>query len=74
MNQQHPILHLLFLGMIYAAAGWWFENTGTGKWLKHFLQTWRADGWVHGIMCSISVYILLCCAILSVGLLQMYLR
>lgn len=55
--KHHPILHLLLLGLIYASFGWWTANTYTGRNLKTFLQTWKADGWVHGIMCSISVFI-----------------
>ena len=62
------IILILIYGCIYAAFGWWTTNTSPGRSLKHFLQTWKADGWVHGVMCSVTVFILGVCAILALGL------
>jgi hypothetical protein len=54
--------------LIHLAANLWFEHSKMGQGVKHYLQNWRADGWVHGIMCSVSVFIVSCCAILALGL------
>lgn len=62
------ILYVLFLGCIYAAFGWWHENTEPGRRFVKYLREWKADGWVHGIMCAVSVSILGVCAILALGL------
>jgi len=64
----NPIAHILILGVIYAAFGWWHENTETGRGFVKYLREWKADGWVHGIMVSVSVFILGCCAILALAL------
>lgn len=58
---------ILVYGVIYALFGWWTDHTEPGRRLKHFLQTWKADGWVHGIMCSISVFLLFSCGILALA-------
>lgn len=65
---QNQIIHVLILGVIYASAGWWKDNTETGRRLRDYLRNWRADGWIHLILCAGSVYILGVCAILAVGL------
>ncbi len=54
--------------LMHLSANLWFEKSRMGQGLKHYLVNWRADGWVHGIMCSISVFILSACAILALGL------
>ena len=67
------IIHVLILGCVYAAFGAWSKNTAPGRRLVKYLQNWKADGWVHGILCAVSVYILAVCAILAVGLSFMWL-
>lgn len=58
---------IMVYGCIYAAFNWWTENTVYGIALKKYLQEWNTD-WKHGIMCSISVFILGVCAILALAL------
>lgn len=65
---RNQLLLIAFYGCMYATFHWWTDNTVRGKQLKHFLQNWKADGWVHGIMCAVSVWLLSVCAILAVGL------
>lgn len=53
--------------VIYAAFHAWTDNTGRGRALKHFLQHWKTD-WVHGVMVSVSVFILFSCGIVALAL------
>lgn len=53
---------------VHAVAHWAQNNTGPGKSFKTFCQTWRADGWLHGICCSITVFIWAVVAIFSLGM------
>lgn len=48
---------VLFNGMIYAAFGWWTTSTDSGKSVKHFLQTWKTDSFLHLCMVAVSVSI-----------------
>lgn len=57
-----------FYACFHACANWAMENTGPGKDFKKFCQEWRADGWVHGICCSITVFIWAVVAIFALGM------
>ena len=61
------ILLIGLYGVIYAAFGAWTSDTEQGRKLRHFLQNWKTD-WVHGLLVSISVFILFCCGILALAL------
>ncbi len=54
--------------LIHLAFNTWTEKSRMGQGLKHYLVNWRADGWVHGVMCSVSVFLLAACGILALGL------
>lgn len=64
-----PLGLVLFYGCCYGIFGWWTENTDAGKYFKHFCQTWKADSFLHGVLCSVTVFIFGVCGILALGLL-----
>jgi hypothetical protein len=59
---------VLFNGLIYAIFGWWTTSTDSGKSLKHFLQTWKSDSFLHLVMVAVSIFIWGTAAILGLGL------
>lgn len=67
MSGHYPILQMFMYGAIYAAFGMWTSKSTNGIALKKYLQEWKTD-WVHGIMVSVSVFILFCCGILAAAL------
>lgn len=59
---------ILVYACMYGIFGWWTQNTDTGKSFKHFCQTWKAESTLHGILCSVTVFLFSVCAILALGL------
>lgn len=59
---------VLFNGLIYAAFGWWTTSTDSGRGVKHFLQTWKTDSFLHLCMVGVSVFIWGVIGILALGL------
>lgn len=55
-------------GLMYCAFDQWTKHTASGRYVKDYLQNWRADGFIHLILCAGSVWLLGVCAILAVGL------
>lgn len=64
---------IVFYGCIYAAFGWWHENTEIGRGAVKWLRGWKTDSFLHLVLCAGSVYILGVCAILAAGLSFMWL-
>ncbi len=62
------IILVLIYAAIHLAFNLWTEHSKMGQGVKHYLVNWRADGWVHGIMCSVSVCIIGIGAIMAIGL------
>ncbi len=59
---------ILVYALIHLAFNLWTEHSKMGRGLKHYLQNWRADGWFHGVLCSVSVFILFSCGIVGLAL------
>ena len=60
------MIKVLALAVLYSVWNWWIEKAPEGRKLRDFLRNWKTD-WVHGIMVSISVFIVGVCLILFIG-------
>jgi hypothetical protein len=59
---------LCFYGGVHFAANQFFTKTATGAYCADYLKNWKADGWVHGILCALTVFTFGVLAIFALGM------
>lgn len=57
-----------FYALCHMTFGWWHENTEIGGRFVKYLREWRTDDFLHLILCAGSVWLIMVCSILGLGL------